>query len=349
MTSTTTNDLAALAGVRPTVRRFQSLTSHTAGLFALAVMVMLAFSLLTPSTYPSALNLQAIAYATPEIALLALAVAVAMSTAGIDLSIVATANLSALVTATTSIALVGGGAGGGVATVIGIAAGLLTGAACGAINGILVALAGIAPILATLATMTLFTGTAVIITLGKPVYGLPEELLQLGTGTVAVIPVSFWLLAVVVAVLWFVMNRTRFGIRLILIGTSVEAADYTGLRRRAALVRAYALCGTIAAVAGVLMSARAASAAADYGSSYLLLAITIAVLGGTRATGGNAPVVGVAVAAVVLQMISSGFNLLNVSPYVYLVVQGIILIVVLVLELRRGGIDRLIGRWFAVR
>lgn len=320
----------------------KALTSHTAGMAVLAVLVLVVFSVLAPATYPSALNLQSIGYAVPEIALLALAVTVTMSTGGIDLAVVATANLSALATATISIALAASGTSGGTAVIIGALAGIAVGVLCGLFNGALVAWARIAPILATLATMTLFGGAAVVITRGKPLYGLPNELLELGTATVAIVPMSFWLLLIAAIGIWYTMNRTRFGLRLILIGSSAETADYTGLRRTTALLGTYALSGGIAALAGVLMTARTASAAADYGSSYLLLAITIAVLGGTRATGGNSPIAGVTIAAIVLQMIASGFNLLNISPYIYQIVQGLILVGVLILELRRGGLDDLV-------
>jgi simple sugar transport system permease protein len=320
----------------------KTLTSHTAGLGALAVLILLVFSVLAPTTYPSALNLQSIGYAVPEIALLALAVTVTMSTGGIDLSVVATANLSALTTATLSMTLAAGGASGGTAVVLGALAGIGVGVFCGLINGALVTWARIAPILATLATMTLFAGVALVITRGKPLYGLPNELLDLGKATVAIVPISFWLLLLAAFGIWYTMKRTRFGLRLTLIGSSAEAADYTGLRRTNALLGTYALSGGIAALAGVLMTARTASASADYGSSYLLLAITIAVLGGTHATGGNSPIAGVTIAAVVLQMIASGLNLLNINPYIYQIVQGLILVGVLILELRRGRLDELV-------
>ncbi|MFT4233718.1 MAG: ABC transporter permease, partial [Microbacterium sp.] len=305
--STTVNDLSEVAGAAK-AHRARFLTTHTAGLVGLAVIVLVVFSILAPSTYPSPLNLQAVAYATPEIALLALAVTIAMATGGIDLSVVGTANLAAIATATTSMGMVAAGLNSGAAVTIGLLAGIGGGLLCGLLNGVLIAWANIAPILATLATMTIFMGAALIITRGKPLYGLPDPLIQLGKATIAVVPVSFWVLVLAVAGLWVVVNRTRLGLRLILIGTNPEAADYTGLRRRRALLAAYALSGAIAALAGILMSARTASAAADYGSSYLLLAITIAVLGGTHATGGSGPVVGVALAALILQMISSGFN-----------------------------------------
>lgn len=317
---------------------------HTGNLGFLLIGVIVVFSLLNPTIFPSPLNLQSIAYAVPEIALLALAIAVTMSSGGIDLSIVATANLSALCAATVSIALMAGGTSGDMAALMGIAVALAVGIGCGLINGLLVAKLRIAPILATLATMTLFGGIAVAVTRGTPLYGLPDAILALGVQTVAIIPVSFWLLVLATIVIWAIMNRTGLGLRIILVGASPQAADYTGIRRSRVLLSTYALSGSIAAFAGILMSARSASATADYGSSYLLLAITIAVLGGTNPLGGRAPIVGVGIAAIVLQSISSGFNGLHISPYIYQIVQGLILVVVLVLEVRRGRLSSWIKR-----
>jgi simple sugar transport system permease protein len=325
-------------------RRILDAAGHTGNLGFLLVGVIMVFSLLNPAIFPSPLNLQSIAYAVPEIALLALAIAVTMSSGGIDLSIVATANLSALGAATVSIALVAGGISGDIAALAGVAVALAVGIGCGLINGLLVAKFRIAPILATLATMTLFGGLAVAVTRGTPLYGLPDAILALGVQTVAIIPVSFWLLVLAVTVIWAVMNRTGLGLRIILVGASPEAADYTGIRRSRVLLSTYALSGAIAAFAGILMSARSASATAEYGSSYLLLAITIAVLGGTNPLGGRAPIVGVGIAAVVLQSISSGFNGLQISPYIYQIVQGLILVVVLVLEVRRGRLTSWVKR-----
>lgn len=327
----------------PAFRRAVDSAGHTGNLGILLVAVILVFSLLNPSIFPTALNLQSIGYAVPEIGLLALAVAITMSSGGIDLSIVATANLAALAMATTSIALMEGGTADPVAALIGIAVAIAVGLVCGLVNGLLVARLRIAPILATLATMTVFTGAALVLTRGEPVYGLPDTILDLGVATIAIVPVSFWLFVVVVAVLWAVMNRTGLGLRVILVGASPEAADYTGIRRSRVLLSTYAMSGAVAAIAGLMMSARSASATADYGSSYLLLAITIAVLGGTNPTGGRAPIVGVGIGALVLQCISSGFNGLQISPYIYQIVQGLILVVVLVLEVRRGRLTRWIS------
>jgi simple sugar transport system permease protein len=119
------------------------------------------------------------------------------------------------------------------------------------------------------------------------------------------------------------------------------AAEYSGIRRDRVLLKTYLLTGAAAGFAGVLMVAHSSYASAGYGSSYLLLAITIAVLGGTNPFGGRGPIMGVALAAIGLQMISSGFNMLLISPYVFQLVQGLTLVLVLVIEGRKADFTRL--------
>lgn len=305
---------------------------YPAGLLGVAGVLALAFSLAAPAAFFSSLNLASIAYAVPEIALMALAISVAMTTAGIDLSTVTVANLSALLVLFLSDALVDTEFPSIVATLIAIGAALVVGVVAGGINGLLVAKVRIAPILATLATQQIFLGLAIALTKGKPLYGGTPELDVLGIGTLAGIPFLFWAFLVVVAFVALLMGRTSFGVRAVMLGESPVATDYSGISRAGVTVQTYALCGVLSSLAGVFMAARTASASAGYGGSYLMLAITIAVLGGVNPFGGRVAIPGAAIAAVILQMISSGLNALGYSAYIYQIVQGLILVSVFVVQ-----------------
>lgn len=323
------------------MKGFLGRNAQVARLAVLAVLVVVVFSILSPQVYPTALNFQSIGYAVPEIALLALAVALTMRTGGIDLSIVATANLSAI-----SAAMLYRGFGGETATGAGVlvaamAVALLVGLACGAVNGALVAWVGVSPILATLATMQVFNGIAVLWTGGNALYGFPDTFLQLGVVTVAVVPVSLILMLLAAAVTWWVVNRTGLGMRITLVGANSTASRFSGINERTVLLRTYLISGLLAGLSGILIAAKSASASPDYGGSYVLLAIVIAVLGGTDPAGGRGSVVGVVLAAITLQMLESGFNILRISPFVYQIMQGAVLLVVMVIELRRGRLSRL--------
>ena len=306
-------------------------------LVVLAVAVFVLFSVLSPDIFFSTINFQTIAFSVPEVGLLSLAVMVAMLTGGIDLSIVSVANLTALTTASLYAAFDATDATGGqavVLTVCFVAAGLLVAVVAGAFNGFLVGVLGVTPILATLGTMQLYNGLAIVWTGGENLYGMPDVFLQLGIGTVAGIPVSFVVFALISVALGILVTRSPLGTRLRLVGANPTAARFSGIDSRGVLVRTYVLTGLLAGVAGVIIASRSASASADYGASYILLAIVIAVLGGTNPFGGSGTVLGVVLATTILQMVSSGFNIMRLSPFQYTIAQGVILVAVMVLDSR---------------
>jgi len=304
-------------------------------LLGLALLVFIVFSVLSPQVFFSVINFQTMAFSVPEIGLLGLAVMVAMLTGGIDLSIVSIANITALTTATLFATFDATDATGGRAvglTALFVAIGLLAAVIAGLVNGFLVAVVGITPILATLGTMQLFNGIAIVWTGGEALYGMPDAFLVLGINTIAGIPISFVVFGVIALALAVLIDRTPLGIKLRLVGANPTAARFSGIDNRRVLLLTYVVTGLLAGVAGVIIASRSASASADYGSSYVLLAIVIAVLGGTNPSGGYGTVLGVVLATATLQMVSSGFNIMRLSPFEYTIAQGVILVAVMVLE-----------------
>lgn len=304
-------------------------------LAGLAVVVLIVFSLLSPQVFFSVINFQTMAFSIPEIGLLGLAVMVSMFTGGIDLSVVSIANITALTTASLFAAFDATSATGGRAillTVLFVAIGLLAALLAGLFNGFLVAVVGITPILATLGTMQLFNGIAIVWTGGETLYGMPDVFLTLGINTIAGIPISFIIFGVIALALAVLVNRTPLGIKLRLVGANPTAARFSGIDNRRVLLLTYVVTGLLAGVSGVIIASRSASAGPDYGASYVLLAIVIAVLGGTNPMGGYGTVLGVVLATATLQMVSSGFNILRLSPFEYTIAQGVILIAVMVFE-----------------
>ncbi|KAE8765939.1 ABC transporter permease [Georgenia thermotolerans] len=301
------------------------------GLVGFALAVTLVCALAAPR-FTSVANVQSMAFQVAEIGLLSLVIAVSMYTAGIDLSLVSVANLAALVTAQLFVLTDAATADAGTAvllTVLCAAAGLAVGAGCGAINGLIITKLRVSPILATLGTMQLFNGIAIGWTSGESVYGMPDAFLALGTQYLIGIPVPFVVFAIAATLIAVLMAKRPLGFRIYVLGSNPEASRFAGVPNTRVLFATYVLCGVISAIAGLVIAARSASASPDYGGSYLLLAIVIAVLGGTNPNGGSGTVLGVVIAAVTLQMVSSTFNLLGLSQFTYQVVQGVILIAVM--------------------
>lgn len=307
----------------------------TGRLLILTLGVFALLSALSPDRFLTGANFESMAFQFPELALLALAILVTMLSGGIDLSVVATANLAGILAALVLTRLLPDPTGaGGAALAVG-AAGLValgTGAACGCLNGLLIARAGISPILATLGTLQLFTGVALVITHGHAVHGFPEAMLFLGNGLVLGVPAPFWLFLLVAGLVALLIHRTAFGVEARLLGTNPMAATFAGLPVRAVLLRTYLVSGLLGGLTGLLLIARTNSAKADYGSSYLLQAILIAVLGGVNPAGGFGTVLGVALAVVALQGLGSGFTLMGFSNFTREFVWGLFLLLIMVLN-----------------
>ena len=304
-------------------------------LVSIAAAVFLLFSVLSPDVFFSVINFQTIGFGLPEVGFLGLAVMITMLTGGIDLSIVSIANLTALTVGTLFVAMDAANLSGGQAigvTVLVVLAGLLVGALAGLVNGFLVSVLNVTPILATLGTMQLYNGLAIVWTGGKSIYGLPDVFLEFGIATVAWIPVTFLLFALVAAALGVLLRRTGLGTKLLLVGANPTAARYAAIDLRRVLTSTYVMSGLLAAVAGVIITSRSASASPDYGESYILLAIVIAVLGGTNPLGGHGSVAGVVLATLTLQMLNSGFNIMRLGSFQYTIAQGLVLIFVMVLD-----------------
>ena len=302
-------------------------------LVVVALVVFLTFSILVPDLFLTPRNFVSMAFQIPEIALLALGVMLAMLTAGIDLSVVSMSNLAALSTAYLLVTQVTEGDGNVylwivIAIVIGIVVGLISGLA----NGAIIAGVGVTPILATLATLTLYNGIAVGIRNGQSIIGLPPEFTAIGNGSFLGIPIPMIILLVAGAGVALYINKTGLGMQSVLVGANQEAATYSAIGVKKVLLMTYTLSGGLSALAGLIIASRSASANPDYGSSYVLLAIVIVVLGGVNPYGGFGTVTGVILATAVLQMVASGFNALRFSQFFYQLAQGFVLIAVMILN-----------------
>jgi len=140
---------------------------------------------------------------------------------------------------------------------------------------------------------------------------------------------------VAAAIVAFVLNRSAFGLRVYLLGTNPLAARFAGIDNFRVTVRVYVVSALLAAVAGLIIAIRANSAKADYGSSYLLLAVLISVLGGTNPYGGFGKVSGLVLAVLSLQFLSSGLNMLQVSNFAVSMTWGTLLLLVMVINAGR--------------
>lgn len=296
--------------------------AYLKSLALLTVAVLVVLVIASPN-FVSVANLTSMGFQFPEFGLLSLAVLPTMISGGIDLSVVAVANLASIVAAVIL------KSGEGVAW-LAVPAGLFIGLACGTLNGVLVAYLRLPPILATLGTMQLISGLGIIITRGPAITGLPGWYTAYGNWLVAgFLPLPLVIFTLAAFLLAIILKRTTLGFHLRLFGTNAVAARFAGIPERRMLVLTYAIAGLIAAIAGLVVLARVNSANADYGSSYLLLVILINILAGVNPAGGFGSVLGVTLAVVCLQFISSGLNILSFSAFSRDLFFGGLLIVVM--------------------
>ncbi len=296
------------------------------------VAVMVAGGVLVGASFLDIYNLQSMAGQVPELGLLALGVMLAMisGNGGIDLSGIALANLSGVVAylvlrdtvSPDDAPLLFSWSFAGIALLVGLAGGML--------NGFLISGAGLTPIIATLGTQLFFTGLAIAFTNGSALgLGYIEPLDAFGNTPVLGVPLCFALFLLIALILGGVLRYSPFGLRLLLLGNNAKAARYAGIAEKRILFLTYTACGVLASVAGIVIAARTSSVKWDYGNSYVLIAILIAVMAGVRPEGGYGRVICVVLSATSLQILSSLFNFMDISNFFRDLAWGVLLLVFL--------------------
>ena len=297
--------------------------------------VFIVISIFLPGKFLTIRNFQSISSQIPEFGFLAIAMMLAMLTGGIDLSVISTANLAgiaaALILTKFSIPQLGGYEEIFI-IISAIAAALTVSLICGFINGVLIAYVGVPAILATLGTMGLFSGIAIIITKGYGIMGFSEKFLFIGSGTIFSMPVPMIIFIICVLMVVLVLNKTSFGFNIYMLGSNPTVARFSGINNSRVLVRAYMLSSFYVGIASIIMISRVNSIRPGYGSAYLLQAILVCVLGGVDPSGGSGSISGLVMGIITLQVLQSGFNILSFSPFFKKVIWGLILIVVMVIN-----------------
>lgn len=291
--------------------------TRESSLFRLLVVTLAVFasmSLLNGSRFFSYRTFASMCFQFPELGVFSLAIMISLITGGIDLSIISVANLAGLAAAFV-LARPEAASHAGFSVVTAISLALVTSLACGLFNGWLVGYMGITPILATLGTMQLFMGIAFVLTKGHAVAGYPDAFQTIGNGTLLFVPIPLVLFLASSFVLQILLSRTALGMQLCMMGTNPTAAVFAGLDVRRLQLKTYALSGLLAGIAGLIVIARTNSAKADYGTSYLLQAVLVAILAGVDPRGGFGTVWGILLAVLSLQFLSSGLNLLRFQEF----------------------------------
>ncbi|MGW0191841.1 ABC transporter permease [Nonomuraea sp. NPDC003201] len=297
------------------------------GALAALVVLVVALSLLSPD-FLSVTNLLNVGVQAAVTAILAFGQTFVIVTSGIDLSVGSVAALSAIVLAWTA------GVAGlpwPLATLVS----LLVGVVCGLVNAVLIAYGRLPPFIATLAMLGVARGLALVISAGSPI-PMPDAVSHLGDTAGGVLPVPVIVMVVMGVIAAVILNRTYAGRAMYAIGGNEEAARLSGIKVGRQKLITYALSGGFAAVAGIVLASRLASAQPQAAAGYELDAIAAVVIGGASLSGGKGRALGTFVGALILAVLRNGLNLLSVSAFWQQVVIGVVIaLAVLVDTLRR--------------
>jgi ribose/xylose/arabinose/galactoside ABC-type transport system permease subunit len=291
------------------------------------VALIAIFTVLYPDTFATDSNVQNVARQAGILLAVAIGQAFALLVGGFDISVAANMGLSATVGALvmTDVGLEAG-----------LVAGLATGTAMGVVNGLLIAWLALSPFVVTLGTLTFATGLANELSDGTSVVGLPDAFDAFGADDWGPIPATVGIAVIVLVAAWFVLTRTRVGLYIFSIGGSRETCLLAGIRVVRYEILAYAICGFLAAVAGLMVSSRVGVGQAGIGQGYELLSSATAVIGGVAIGGGVGRLTGVVLGVVLLSVLTTGLNIAGVSEFAQQMVTGAVLIVAV-----------LIGQWRA--
>lgn len=311
-------------------RRLARLLRDNAPLVVLAVLFA-ASAVLSPRFLLPA-NLVNVLLQASVMAVLAMGMTFVVLAGGFDLSVGSTLALSGCVAASVML---------GHGTLAGLGAGLGAGLLVGVANGLLVAKVGLNPFIATLGTMVVVRGAALLMTGGQPVSGdegLPQGFLDYAQGSVLHLPLLTWTPLALFAVLWWRLHRTAYGKKVFAVGGNAEAAFLAGIPVARIRASAYATSGLMAGVAGLMLASRLQSGQPKAAEGYELTAIAAVVLGGASLRGGEGRLAMTLVGVLIIVILSNSLNLLNVDSYWQRIAVGLVILAAASVDrMRRGG------------
>ncbi|SFB33998.1 ribose transport system permease protein [Rhizobium sp. NFR07] len=316
------SDIASSAPAR-SANFLSSFSLRDAGTLIGLIVIMAVFAMLVPG-FLSERNLINILQQSSINACIALGMTLVIISGGIDLSVGPTAAIAAVLSATLLVA--------GYPVPVAIMAGLGIGMLCGLVNGVLVAYVGLQPFIVTLGTLSTYRALALIYTGGNPVLGIPATFRSLFNGSVAGIPNSVIIVAIVAVIAWIVLKKTPVGEYLLAVGGNEEASYVAGVPIALTKITAYVISGLLAALASLILIGRLGAAEPILGNLWELDAIAAAAIGGASLMGGKGSIIGTILGAIILGAMRNGLTLMNVQAFYQLLATGLIILVAMMID-----------------
>ena len=216
---------------------------------------------------------------------------------------------------------------------------VILGVVVGFCNGVLIAVIGMPPFIATLTMQTIVRGVAYAITGGYPTMIMNDTLYAIGNGYLFGIPAPVIIMFAVLAVISVLLNRTRLGRNMYAVGGNKEAALFSGIKNKRVIITSYCISGLLAGIVGLIITARLGSCQPTAGEGMESDAIAAAVIGGTSFSGGIGKVGGTLIGALIIGVLNNGLNLLGVKFYWQYVAKGLVLGLALTIDIMRNNPD----------
>lgn len=304
------------------------------GVLPFMLVVAIAVFALASDQFLSVQNLTNLLRQSVYLILVSMGQMLALVTGGFDLSVGTVLAITSVVSASVMSSVVQASPD---ATWLGIAAGcgagILAGMSIGIVNGLGIAVVGVSPFIVTLGMQSVGFGIALFLTGGVPVSGMPSEFSDVfGFGSILGLSVPILVTLLCVIGMTVLMNRTVLGRHLLAVGGNARAATLSGISTRKVLLSAYLICSALAAVSGLLLTARVGSGEANLGGTIALESIAACVIAGVSLRGGIGRVENVVLGAFFIGLVQNGMNLTNVGSYLQMVVLGVLLIIAVVAD-----------------
>ena len=288
---------------------------------ALVLIALFGFFSLLSDRFFTVSNLFRILLNISTIGVMALGEALVIIICGIDLSVSSTFAIAGVITA---LSIVSWGTGVFVGILLGIAAGI----AVGAINGLLIVRARLTPFIATFGMLSVIRGLAYAISGGYTIPVYLKSFTDIGMAYAGPVPVPVIIFIALTIFCALALARTSFGVSIFATGGNVTAAFFSGIRTYRIRFAAYVICGGLAAIAGIISTAKNGMGTSTAGLGYELDVITAVILGGVSLKGGKGNLFGVMIGAAIMGVIRNGLLILNVSAYYQTTIIGAIVIAV---------------------
>ena len=314
---------------RPNIGKRMAFLVAEYGIFLILLVMVVALSILTPMVrgeqfFLTSRNILQVLLQASINAIIALGMTFIITSGGIDLSVGSIVALAGIVAAMAMNA--------GAPPVLGFVIAVIIGGACGLFNGLLITKINLPPFIATLGTMGIFRGLALVISEGRPIYGFNRDFLRIFAGRIGEVPVQVLVALVLAVVCWLLLTQTRFGKYTQAIGGDETTAKLAGIAVARYKLEIYLLGGLLTGVAAALLTARLSSADPTVGQLFELDAIAATIMGGTSLTGGEGSIAGTLVGALVISLVRNAMNLLNVPTFWQQFVIGMVIILAVVLD-----------------